>query len=180
MSAGYFRARVATLSAFDKVVGGLCWAITSSGQAIAADVDIFYDEDLVLGAKIQLSEKLVKLLRAMACPSPLQANQIQGGDFAAIFPVVRWLVTKVLEYRRITGDYVRAASETAFERAYVPFASSGSGAASSAEVLAAVLRADSSSSRAYVTMPCPCVFITAVPITKLLACVEGDSGGYVL
>jgi len=25
-----------------------------------------------------------------------------------------------------------------------------------------------------------CVFITAVPITKLFACVEGDSGGHVL
>ena len=94
LSAGYVRARVATLSAFDKVVGGLCWAITSSGQNIAADVDIFYDEDLQLGAKIQLSEKLVKVLRAMDCPSPLQANQVQGGDYAAIFPVIRWLVTK--------------------------------------------------------------------------------------
>ena len=50
LGAGYFRARVGTLSAFDKVVGGLCWSITSSG--IAVDVDIFYDEELALGAKM--------------------------------------------------------------------------------------------------------------------------------
>ena len=50
LSAGYFRARVASLSAFDKVVGGLCWCITSSG--IAVDVDIFYDEELALGQKM--------------------------------------------------------------------------------------------------------------------------------
>jgi hypothetical protein len=31
----------------------------------------------------------------MLCPHPLQANQIQGSDFAAMFPVIQWLVTKV-------------------------------------------------------------------------------------
>jgi len=138
LSAGYFRARVNSLTAFDKVVGGLCWCITSSGAAV--DVDLFYDEELQLGAKIQLAENLVKVLRAMQCPSPLQAHQVQGGDFVAIFPVIRWLVAKVLEYRRITGDYVRLASETEFERVYVPFAPSAAGAAASAAVLQAVLR----------------------------------------
>ena len=50
LTAGYFRARVAALTPFDKVVGGLCWAITSSG--IAVEVDIFYDEELALGQKM--------------------------------------------------------------------------------------------------------------------------------
>jgi len=31
----------------------------------------------------------------MGCPSALQAFQIQGSDFVAIFPVVQWLVKKV-------------------------------------------------------------------------------------
>ena len=31
LSSGYFRVRIANLSEFDKVVGGLCWCITSSG-----------------------------------------------------------------------------------------------------------------------------------------------------
>jgi hypothetical protein len=38
---------------------------------------------------------IVKVLRAMQCPSPLQAHQIQGGDFVACFPVVQWLIKKV-------------------------------------------------------------------------------------
>jgi hypothetical protein len=50
LNAGYFRARMASLSAFDKVVGGLCWCITSSG--IVVDVDVFYDEELALGQKM--------------------------------------------------------------------------------------------------------------------------------
>jgi hypothetical protein len=182
LSAGYFRARVAGLPVFDKVVGGLCWCITSSG--IAVDVDIFYDEELSLGAKMcvgtrrrrrrrrpppplsprpfppppallisptspprsQLCENIVKVLRAMGCPSPLQAHQIQGGsaggDYAAVFPVVRWLVTKVLEYRKVTGDFVRLSSEEAFDRTFAPFApTAAKGATASAVALAAVQRA---------------------------------------
>ena len=50
LSAGYFRARLATLAPFDKVVGGLCWGVASSGAAV--DVDLFYDEELALGAKM--------------------------------------------------------------------------------------------------------------------------------
>ncbi len=121
------------------MVGGLCWCITSSGAAV--DVDIFYDDDLALGAKIQLSENIVKVLRTMGCPSPLQAHQIQGGDYVAIFPIVRWLVTKVLEYRRVTGDYVRMSSESAFDRAYAPFAASDAGATVSPAALSSVLKA---------------------------------------
>lgn len=116
LSAGYFRARIPTLAPFDKVVGGLCWAISSSGAAV--DVDLFYDEELALGQKIQLCEVIVKVLRVMQCPSPLQAHQIQGGDFLSVFPVVQWLIKKVLEYRKVTGDTVRMASESAFHRAF--------------------------------------------------------------
>lgn len=68
----------------------------------------------------QLCEVIVKVLRAMGCPSPLQANQIQGSDFVACFPVVQWLIKKVLEHRKITGDYVRLSSETLFDRKYAP------------------------------------------------------------
>jgi hypothetical protein len=66
----------------------------------------------------QLCEVIVKVLRNMGCSSPLHPNQIQGSDFVACFPVVQWLIMKVLEYRRITGDSVRMASESAFDRRY--------------------------------------------------------------
>ena len=36
----------------------------------------------------------------MGCPHPLRAHQIRGLDFASIHPVIRWLVTKVLEVRK--------------------------------------------------------------------------------
>jgi CCDC93, coiled-coil domain len=81
LGAGYFRARLPRLPAFDKVrglgkgcvggileggsleagiaarvqvVGGLCWSISSSGESV--DVDIFYDEDLALGQKMCVAE----------------------------------------------------------------------------------------------------------------------------
>ena len=50
LTAGYFRARAAALTPFDKVVGGMCWGISSSG--IAVEADVFYDEELALGAKM--------------------------------------------------------------------------------------------------------------------------------
>ena len=37
VSAGYFRARISTLSEFDKVIGGLCWCIALSGAALDVD-----------------------------------------------------------------------------------------------------------------------------------------------
>lgn len=51
----------------------------------------------------------------MGCPAPLQANQIQGGDYNKIFPVVQWLVRQVLDNRRATGDDVRRAAMMTFE-----------------------------------------------------------------
>jgi hypothetical protein len=50
LSAGFFRVRSPKLNAFDKVVGGLCWAISASG--VAVDVDVLYDDDLQLGQKV--------------------------------------------------------------------------------------------------------------------------------
>lgn len=94
------------------------------------DVDIFYTDELPLGRKIKLAENVVKVLRKMKCPSPLQAHQIQGNDYEAIFPCVQWLVRKVLENRKRMGDYVRQYSEMMFGKEYyVPEAGAGSGAA---------------------------------------------------
>lgn len=67
----------------------------------------------------QLSETIVEVLRSMRCPFPLQANQIQGNDFNALFPVIQWLVRKVLETRELMGDVSRKFSELLFAAAYV-------------------------------------------------------------
>ena len=76
LSAGYHRATVASLSEFDKVVGGLCWCITSIGMDV--DVDILFQENSTIGQRIALSEAIVTTLRLLNCPHPLQAHQIQG------------------------------------------------------------------------------------------------------
>eukprot|EP00947_MAST-08B_sp_MAST-8B-sp1_P000596 g596.t1 len=116
LSGGYFRVRIANLPPFDKVVGGLCWAITASGADV--HVDLFYDESLSLGQKIKLCEKIVFALREMQCPFVLQANQIQGNDFNALHPIFKWLVKSVIEWRAATGDVVRNVSEVRFEKNY--------------------------------------------------------------
>ncbi len=100
-SAGYFRVNIHGLSEFDKVVGGLCWCIISSGEAV--DVDILFTENSTIGERIALSEAIVVALRQMQCPHSLQPHQIQGGiggaDFKAIHPVLQWLIKKFSQRR---------------------------------------------------------------------------------
>jgi hypothetical protein len=116
LAGGYHRARVATLSPFDKVVGGMVWSITSSG--VGVDVDITFRENLRIGERIALSEKIVQALLQMKCPARIEPNQIQGLDYPMLFPVLQWLVRKVLETRRLTGDLVRQLSLSQFDKHY--------------------------------------------------------------
>jgi hypothetical protein len=121
LSAGYFRARINTLSEFDKVVGGLCWCITNSGEDV--DVDILFQENSTIGQRIALSEAIVRALRKMNCPSPLQAHQIQGGvghlsDFPAIHPVIVWLVKKCIQRREEQEFQLRQFSTLQFGKNY--------------------------------------------------------------
>jgi hypothetical protein len=106
LAGGYFRSRLTDLTAFDKVVGGLAWSITASN--VDVDVDLFYDEEANIGQKIKLSETIERALRSMGCPAPLQAHQIQGLDYPALFPVVQWLVKRVLATREEFGDQRRS------------------------------------------------------------------------
>jgi hypothetical protein len=120
LGAGYFRARINTLSEFDKVVGGLCWLITSSGADV--DVDILFQENSTIGQRIPLSEAIVKALRKMNCPAQIQPHQIQGGvggtDFPALFPVIVWLVKKFFETRELREQQLRAFSVLQFSKNY--------------------------------------------------------------
>ena len=75
VSAGYFRARIPTLDPFDKIIGGLCWCIDTSGEGV--DVDILFQEKSKIKEKIKLSEQIVKAVRNMQCPASIQAHQIQ-------------------------------------------------------------------------------------------------------
>ena len=120
ISAGYFRARIQTLSEFDKVVGGLCWAIVNSGEKV--DVDILFKENSTTGERIALSEAIVKAMRGMGCPFPLQPHQIQGGigghDFGALKPVITWLIKKFYERREEREQQLRSFSTLQFRKNY--------------------------------------------------------------
>jgi hypothetical protein len=53
--AGYFRARLKGLDAFDKVVGGMVWCVTQAAYAadnVIVDVDIIFVENASIGAKM--------------------------------------------------------------------------------------------------------------------------------
>ena len=68
---GYFRIRIPSISIFDKILGGLTWCIQCSyfeiGSVYQFDfydittfmIDIDYNDDLNLGEKVKLSEKVV-------------------------------------------------------------------------------------------------------------------------
>lgn len=120
IGAGYHRARINTLSEFDKVVGGLCWCITSSGEDV--DVDILFTENSTIGERITLSEAIVTALRKMNCPSPLQPHQIQGGiggsDYPSLQPVIVWLVKKFFERRIEREKQLRLFASFQFDKNY--------------------------------------------------------------
>jgi hypothetical protein len=104
VAAGYFRARIQSLSTFDKIIGGLVWAIDQVlAQQDDVDFQCSFTENASLGHKIKLADEIVKGLVAIKMPFQLQAHQIQGLDLVAIFPVVQWIVQLVIKARKDTA-----------------------------------------------------------------------------
>ncbi|KAI2809206.1 hypothetical protein RDWZM_003452 [Blomia tropicalis] len=116
VAGGYFRARIKGLHNFDKIIGGMCWAIQMCN--VDLDIDIFYQESLSIGQKISLTEKIVRVLQKMKCPFKLEPHQIQGLDCIHIFPVIQWLVKKSFETRQQTSEYLRTYAIWQFNRCY--------------------------------------------------------------
>mmetsp|Transcript_35315 Transcript_35315/g.92688 ORF Transcript_35315/g.92688 Transcript_35315/m.92688 type:complete len:598 (+) Transcript_35315:45-1838(+) len=112
VAAGYHRARISTLSPFDKIVGGMAWCMT----ATSVDVDVEFLENATIGQKIKIGENIERALKFMKCRIPLQAHQIQGLDYAAIFPVVQWLVKQAYAFREEIADATRRLSASQFDR----------------------------------------------------------------
>ena len=63
LAGGYFRARLPSITPFDKIVGGLSWAITMSSVDI--NFNLFFSEELKLGDKIALGEQIEASLKKM-------------------------------------------------------------------------------------------------------------------
>ncbi|KAI9578160.1 coiled-coil domain-containing protein 93 isoform X1 [Glossina fuscipes] len=98
IKAGYYRACIKGLSAFDKVVGGMTWCIECMCD-YDIDIDLLFHENLTIGQKIALVEKIVAVLPQMKCPYHIEPHQIQGLEFLCIHPVIQWLVKKSVENR---------------------------------------------------------------------------------
>ncbi|XP_012254186.2 coiled-coil domain-containing protein 93 isoform X1 [Athalia rosae] len=116
VAAGYFRARIKGLSSFDKVVGGMTWCIESCNFDV--DVDLLFQENLTIGQKIALTEKIVAMLPKMNCPHRIEPHQIQGLDCIHIFPIIQWLVKRSMEMREEMGDFVRSYAISQFDKNY--------------------------------------------------------------
>lgn len=97
VEAGYFRARISTLSDFDKIIGGIAWAMQVFSYDI--NVNIFYTDTLDLGQKIALTEKFVMVLLVMNCPYQIEPHQIVGLDYVNLLPVVSWLIKRSADVR---------------------------------------------------------------------------------
>uniref|UniRef100_A0A1B0DKQ6 CCDC93 N-terminal domain-containing protein n=1 Tax=Phlebotomus papatasi TaxID=29031 RepID=A0A1B0DKQ6_PHLPP len=106
VAAGYFRARIKGLSAFDKIVGGMVWCMEACDFDV--DVDLLFSENLTIGQKIALTEKIVAVLPKMSCPHLIEPHQIQGLDFINIFPVIQWLVKRSVENRAERAEKLKS------------------------------------------------------------------------
>ena len=104
------------MSNFDKIVGGLVWCLETCTYDV--DVDLLFNEDLNIGKKIGLTEKIVTVLQTMKCPHKIEPHQIQGLDFINIFPVVQWLVKNAMETRDAMGDMVRKYAVSQYYRSF--------------------------------------------------------------
>lgn len=114
VAAGYFRARIKGLSNFDKVIGGMTWCIKSCNFDV--DVDLLFQENLTIGQKISLTEKIVAMLPKMNCPYRIEPHQIQGLDCIHIFPVIQWLVKRSMEMRQEMAGFVRSFALNQFNK----------------------------------------------------------------
>ena len=78
----------------------MCWSIAGCN----VDIDIDFEDDLNMGQKIRLSEKVVAAIRQMDCPLQILPHQVQGLDYGRIYPIIQWLVKKLMDSRDTRGE----------------------------------------------------------------------------
>lgn len=120
VSAGYYRARL-NITPFDKVLGGMCWAITGSN----VDIDIEFEDDMTMGEKIVMCDKVCQAISKMECPTPIAPHQISGLDFERILQVMPWLIQKLALSRDSRASFVRRQGLLNYNRAFVKDAERG-------------------------------------------------------
>ena len=114
LAAGYFRARLNNVDPFDKILGGLTWCIT--GLMYSAEMD--FRDDLTLGEKVKLSEKVTEALQEMRCPHILYPHQIQNCNFEVVVPAMGWLINLLLKTRDTRGAITKKQAIQNFSRRF--------------------------------------------------------------
>ncbi|XP_053606602.1 coiled-coil domain-containing protein 93 [Plodia interpunctella] len=117
VAAGYYRAQLQGLTPFDKIVGGLTWCIELCD--IDVDISLLFEENLTIGKKIALTEKIVKVLPSMKCPFIIEPHQIQGLDFINIYPLIQWLIKYSSEFREAKEDELRRFAVMQYEKSHI-------------------------------------------------------------
>ncbi|KAI3389943.1 hypothetical protein SNEBB_005825 [Seison nebaliae] len=97
ISAGYFRARIRTLTPFDKIIGGIVWCIQTT--CFQLNIDIFFREEMTIGKKILVTERIVNVLKKMNCRYIIEPHEIQGLNCNKMIDLIRWLIQEALQYR---------------------------------------------------------------------------------
>lgn len=94
---GYHRARIIVLNDYDRMVGGIAWAITRFDD-VAVAANLLYEEsnDQNIKLRTEQSEKIIEALTAVGCPHQISAHQLFGLDYVAIKNVLQWLLRKVV------------------------------------------------------------------------------------
>lgn len=95
LAAGYSRARLPFLSNLDKILGGFTWGLTSC----FFDIEFEFTDDMNIGEKIKVSERIIKGLKSGGCPILINPVQIQGLDLKVLYSVFQWLIKYVHESR---------------------------------------------------------------------------------
>lgn len=112
---GYFRAKIRTLTEFDKIAGGLAWGILNSRFSI----DVDFVENAVIKDKIRIAENICRALKEdMHCPFDLDPHQIQGLDYPKIAIVLEWLLKRVAAAREENAYFVSEFTKLDFRRRF--------------------------------------------------------------
>jgi hypothetical protein len=112
---GYFRAKIRTLTEFDKIAGGLAWGILNSRFSI----DVEFVENAVIKDKIRIAENICRALKDdMNCPFDLDPHQIQGLDYPKIAIVLEWLLKRVAAAREENAYFVSEFTKLDFRRRF--------------------------------------------------------------
>lgn len=102
-AAGYARARLPNLEPLDKILGGITWSLTSC----FFEVEFEFKEEMSIGEKVKVSEKITKALKQANCPISINPIQLQGLDLDAIYVLIQWLVKNMHETRDEKNDLTR-------------------------------------------------------------------------